>query len=428
MCCVVAALFTLGPRAAILFWWLVQPIRWGETFDTFLWPLLGFLFLPWTTLMYVLVYPGGINGFDYIWLGFGIAIRRVQLGRWRMDEPRSVADVRGLTDRLAGGKSPSMRLTVLGGAGGYPPAAVPAAATSSSMTGSACSSTRYAIVPRLLEIVPAEAIDAVLVSHGHPDHVADLNPLLRARLMHDDDAPRLPAYALPDALSPVLALDQITALERRLRGPRVRGRRRVPDRPVRDRVATAPPLHPERRRSDLGGWHVDHLYGRRGAERRPRRACTGTDLLLAEATYVDAVPPGNAGVLNSALEVGRQAHRAGAARLMLTHLMPGTDPEASAPPRAAPSTTGSRWRRPARSWSSSRASGPRADRRRRRVRSRQRRADRRHRPRDRRPRHAPPSGTRSRSCARPSGRRRRFGGDRRPRRRGGRLRRRRSGS
>ena len=80
-----------------------------------------------------------------------------------------------------------MRLTVLGGAGGFPPA------------GGACSGyliehdgfrllvdPGYAIVPRLLEIVPAEAIDAVLVSHGHPDHVADLNPLLRARLMGDD--------------------------------------------------------------------------------------------------------------------------------------------------------------------------------------------------------------------------------------------------
>ena len=50
-----------------------QPVRWGQTFDTFLWPFLGFLFLPWTTLMYVLVYPAGINGFDYVWLGFGIA-------------------------------------------------------------------------------------------------------------------------------------------------------------------------------------------------------------------------------------------------------------------------------------------------------------------------------------------------------------------
>src|SRR5262249_6413653 len=74
MCCVVAALFALGPRAAILFWWLVEPVRWNQAFDNFLVPFLGFLILPWTTLAYVLVFPGGIDGFDYVWLGLGVAI------------------------------------------------------------------------------------------------------------------------------------------------------------------------------------------------------------------------------------------------------------------------------------------------------------------------------------------------------------------
>jgi hypothetical protein len=74
MCCVVAALFALGPRGAILFWWLLQPVRWEQTFDTFLWPLAGFLVAPWTTLMYVLVFPAGITGFDYVWLVIGIAM------------------------------------------------------------------------------------------------------------------------------------------------------------------------------------------------------------------------------------------------------------------------------------------------------------------------------------------------------------------
>ena len=73
MCCLIASLFMLGPRAAILVWWLLQPIRWSETFDTFLWPLLGFIFAPWTTLMYVAVYPAGIDGFDYLCLAIGVA-------------------------------------------------------------------------------------------------------------------------------------------------------------------------------------------------------------------------------------------------------------------------------------------------------------------------------------------------------------------
>jgi hypothetical protein len=72
MCCLVATLFMLGPRAAILVWWLLQPLRWSETFDTFIWPLVGFAILPWTTLMYVLVFPLGITGFDYIWLAIAV--------------------------------------------------------------------------------------------------------------------------------------------------------------------------------------------------------------------------------------------------------------------------------------------------------------------------------------------------------------------
>ena len=72
MCCLFTVLVVLGPRAAILVWWLIDQVRWNLAFDTFIWPFLGFLFLPWTTLMYVLVFPGGIEGFDWIWLGLGV--------------------------------------------------------------------------------------------------------------------------------------------------------------------------------------------------------------------------------------------------------------------------------------------------------------------------------------------------------------------
>lgn len=72
MCCLITSLFLLGPRAAILIWWLLQPVRWQATFDSFIWPFLGFLFAPWTTLMYVLVAAGGITGFDWIWIGLAV--------------------------------------------------------------------------------------------------------------------------------------------------------------------------------------------------------------------------------------------------------------------------------------------------------------------------------------------------------------------
>jgi ribonuclease BN (tRNA processing enzyme) len=234
-----------------------------------------------------------------------------------------------------------VRLTVLGGAGGFPPA------------GGACSGyliehdgfrllvdPGYAIVPRLLGIVPAKAIDAVLVSHGHPDHVADLNPLLRARLMGDDEAPRLPAYALPSALSPVLALDQITALKGAYDLHEFGAGEAFPIGPFAIQSRLLPHSIPNAGlRISAGGTTITYT-GDAGPSDDLVELATGTDLLLAEATYVDSVPSGNATVLNSALEVGRQARRARASRLMLTHLMPGTDPEAS---RAAASRSFDDW-------------------------------------------------------------------------------------
>jgi hypothetical protein len=72
VCCLFTTLVVLGPRAGVLVWWLIDPARWSLAFDTFIWPFLGFLFLPWVTLMYVIVFPGGIDGFDWVWLGLGL--------------------------------------------------------------------------------------------------------------------------------------------------------------------------------------------------------------------------------------------------------------------------------------------------------------------------------------------------------------------
>ena len=72
MCCTLTALLFVGPRLAILVWYLFTPAYVNSAFDSFIWGFLGFLFLPWTTLMYIAIYPGGIVGFDWILLGLGI--------------------------------------------------------------------------------------------------------------------------------------------------------------------------------------------------------------------------------------------------------------------------------------------------------------------------------------------------------------------
>lgn len=72
MCCFITALLLAGPRAAILVWWLLFPVRFSSAFSTILWPILGVLFAPWTTLMYLAIWPGGVVGFDWFWIGLGI--------------------------------------------------------------------------------------------------------------------------------------------------------------------------------------------------------------------------------------------------------------------------------------------------------------------------------------------------------------------
>jgi len=53
--CLFALLVALSPRVALLIVWLFTPLIQTAFGDTWLWPLLGLLFLPTTTLMYVLV-------------------------------------------------------------------------------------------------------------------------------------------------------------------------------------------------------------------------------------------------------------------------------------------------------------------------------------------------------------------------------------
>ena len=80
MCCAFLALVLLGPRIVGAFWWLFQPLRWSLAFNNWpapniwwIWPILGLIFLPWTTIMFVIVAPGGVNGWDWLWLGLMLA-------------------------------------------------------------------------------------------------------------------------------------------------------------------------------------------------------------------------------------------------------------------------------------------------------------------------------------------------------------------
>ena len=58
MCCLFTILLLLGARAVDIVWWIAQPGRWDAAFSSALWPILGIIFAPWTTMMWVLLLTG----------------------------------------------------------------------------------------------------------------------------------------------------------------------------------------------------------------------------------------------------------------------------------------------------------------------------------------------------------------------------------
>jgi hypothetical protein len=75
MCCFLLLFAVLGPRFAVLAIWLFGD-RVELAFDGWFLPLLGLLFLPWTTLMYLLVwsFPGGVSGAEWIVVALGVVL------------------------------------------------------------------------------------------------------------------------------------------------------------------------------------------------------------------------------------------------------------------------------------------------------------------------------------------------------------------
>jgi ribonuclease BN (tRNA processing enzyme) len=221
-----------------------------------------------------------------------------------------------------------MKLTVLGGCGAWPAA------------GEACSGylvdqggfrllvdPGYAILPRLLTHTAAEEIDAVLVSHGHPDHCADLHPLLRARAFNDDRVPALPVHALPNALDAILALDGSGSLRDAYELREFTPGSRLEIGPFQVETWLLPHSVPNAGLRMTAGGQVLSYTGDTGPSPDLIALARDADVFLAESTYAEQVPGHLSRYLSSARQAGENAANAGVGRLVVTHLWPGTDPE-----------------------------------------------------------------------------------------------------
>jgi len=221
-----------------------------------------------------------------------------------------------------------VRVIVLGGCGAWPAA------------GQACAGhlvehehfrlvvdLGYATLPRLLELTAPEAVDAALFSHGHPDHCADLHPLLRARVLRAAPPAPLPVFTLPGAMDRVLALDGPGAMDDACRVHDFTPPDRFEIGPFRVETWALPHFVPSSGLRLTVADRVIAYTGDTGPSPDIVDLARAADLFIAEASYAEEVPGRSGRFLSSARQAGADAARAGVRHLVLTHLLPGSDPE-----------------------------------------------------------------------------------------------------
>ncbi|MDD3777517.1 MAG: hypothetical protein PHN32_07930 [Actinomycetota bacterium] len=90
MCCVISAAILIGPRIALLVWWLINPLLFAYAFHHWFWPLLFALFAPFTMIFYLLAWhmSPGVAGMEWLLIGLGVILDLSSYGGSRYSRHR----------------------------------------------------------------------------------------------------------------------------------------------------------------------------------------------------------------------------------------------------------------------------------------------------------------------------------------------------
>lgn len=186
----------------------------------------------------------------------------------------------------------------------------------------------YAALPRLLTHVPDGGVDAIVVTHRHPDHCVDISGLARVRQDLAPDADPVPLYC------ELGVVDVLRALEPRPDPAEVFDLHDLADTTIEPfRLSAAEtPHHVPNRAVRLSTSETTVVYTgdsgpltKSGDPGRLVELAHEADLFIADSTLTDPPPGPRAGLVMTAAEAADWADRANVRTLMLTHFWPFTD-------------------------------------------------------------------------------------------------------
>jgi hypothetical protein len=151
--CLLVIGFSIAPRVMLVLAALFSerwPIVWG---DNWLAPLLGIVFLPYTTIMYLLVWaPNGIQGWDWIWIVLGLILDAMHWAQY-IEKRRQVPGYSTATAAVTGSSSGSASTMT---SPSYAPAAATPAAPPAAAAAPAAPSGSTAEVAEPEDVTPKE--------------------------------------------------------------------------------------------------------------------------------------------------------------------------------------------------------------------------------------------------------------------------------
>ena len=180
-------------------------------------------------------------------------------------------------------------------------------------------------VQRLCDVAD---LDAVVISHQHPDHFADVYSLYYALRFHPRGQQRVQAYGptgTAEFVCQLLSTDSTEELRSVIGFTDVAAGQRLSVGPMELAFhAARHPIETVATRVTVGETVV--AYSADTAPSDDIVACAqGADLFICDATWLERQRPLPDGIHMTGAEAGRTAAQAGARRLLLTHVLPSLD-------------------------------------------------------------------------------------------------------